>query len=72
MGLEMEFFHYGNLHTAGKLCYVCPLPSAEPLDKSNAGNRIMGLAEQITSLYSELFNKPHCDWSLQNQYPGNL
>lgn len=75
----MEFCPYGNLHTAGKTCYVCPLLSAEALDKATAGSRVMdlknqkpNLVEQIVFLYSELFNKPHCELSLQNQYLDNL
>lgn len=42
----MEFCPYGNLHTVGKLCYVCPLSSAEELDKATAGIRIMDLKDQ--------------------------
>lgn len=30
------------------------------------------LVEQIVFLYSELFNKSHCESSLQNQYLDNL
>lgn len=74
----MEFCPYGN-RTVGKLCYVCPLPSAEALDKATAGSRIMdlkdqkpNLVEQIVFLYSEPFNKPHCESTLKNQYLDNL
>lgn len=30
------------------------------------------LVEQIVFLYSELFNKPHCESTLKNQYLDNL
>lgn len=59
--------------------YVCSFASAKALDKATASSRIRdlkdqkpNLVKQIVFLYSELFNKPHCEWSLQNQYLNKL